>query len=215
MLYASPTHLPHHPQYHLWLTLPTPLTKNPSHISPMFEKLTLKKHIYRFARIHVWTILYVRVNTQVYGHTSTQWAISGHCAAVLVVFASFLIHVFLFYCQGVLKACVLLNICQNTYKGFQKNNVAAAFSATSQGKVACKGWSFVWMRFSRVWMRSSRGWTRSNRVVRASGCQCPRRKSPGFDPRILRQSGVWGAADEAVLNEKKNPKNSPFRSFRS
>ncbi len=33
---------------------------------------------------------------------------------------------------------------------------------------------------------------------------------PGFDPSILRHSGIWGAADEAVLNivhKKKNPKN--------
>ncbi len=38
--------------------------------------------------------------------------------------------------------------------------------------------------------------------------QC--RNSPGFDPSILRHSGIWGAADEAVLNcvhekKKKNP----------
>ncbi len=35
--------------------------------------------------------------------------------------------------------------------------------------------------------------------------------SPGFDPSILRHSGIWGAADEAVLNTvyKKNPKNPP------
>ncbi len=108
---------------------------------------------------------------------------------------------------------VLFNIRQNTYKGFQKNNVAAAFLATSQGRVANKGWSFVWMRSSRVWMRSSRvwmrssrGWMRSSRAVRASGCQCQSRNSPEFDPRILRYSGIWGAADEAVLNKKKNPK---------
>jgi hypothetical protein len=29
------------------------------------------------------------------------------------------------------------------------------------------------------------------------------RNSPGFDPNILRHSGIWGAADEAVLNTKK------------
>jgi hypothetical protein len=26
------------------------------------------------------------------------------------------------------------------------------------------------------------------------------RNSPGFDPSILQHSGIWGAADEAVLN---------------
>ncbi len=29
------------------------------------------------------------------------------------------------------------------------------------------------------------------------------RHSPGFDPYILRHSGIWGTADEAVLNTKK------------
>ncbi len=43
------------------------------------------------------------------------------------------------------------------------------------------------------WMRSSRG-------VTASGYQCQIRNSPGFDPSILRHSGIWRAADEAALN---------------
>ena len=41
---------------------------------------------------------------------------------------------------------------------------------------------------------------RSSRVVRASDSQCRSRNCPGFDPSILRHSGIWGAADEAVLN---------------
>ncbi len=28
---------------------------------------------------------------------------------------------------------------------------------------------------------------------------------PGFDPSILRHSGIWGAADKAVLTYQKNP----------
>ncbi len=36
---------------------------------------------------------------------------------------------------------------------------------------------------------------------RASDCQWQSRNSPGFDPSILWQSGIWGAADEAVLNK--------------
>ncbi len=63
----------------------------------------------------------------------------------------------------------------------------------------------MWMRSSRVWMRSSRVWMRSSRV--ASDSQCRSRNCPGFDPSILRLSGIWGAADEAVLNivhEKKS-----------
>ncbi len=50
------------------------------------------------------------------------------------------------------------------------------------------------------WMRSS--WL--SWVIRASG---PIRNSPGFYPSILRHSGIWGAADEAVLNSvSKNKK---------
>ncbi len=44
-------------------------------------------------------------------------------------------------------------------------------------------------------------------MVRASGCQCESRNSPGFDPNI---SEILGAADEAVLNtvhREKTPKN--------
>jgi hypothetical protein len=41
---------------------------------------------------------------------------------------------------------------------------------------------------------------RSSLVVRASDCQCTSCNGPGFDPSICRHSGIWGAADEAVLN---------------
>ncbi len=47
----------------------------------------------------------------------------------------------------------------------------------------------------------------TSRAVRASGCQCQSCNSPGFDPSILRHSGICGAADEAVLsNVYKNKK---------
>ncbi len=48
---------------------------------------------------------------------------------------------------------------------------------------------------------------RSSLVVRASDCQCTSCNGPGFDPSIRRHSGIWGAADETVLNivRKKNP----------
>ncbi len=60
-------------------------------------------------------------------------------------------------------------------------------------------------------------WMRPSRVFRASFCQCRSRNSPtpGFDPSFLRHSGIWGAADEAVLKtvHKKILKNPPFKSF--
>ncbi len=47
--------------------------------------------------------------------------------------------------------------------------------------------------------------------LRASACQCQSRNSSGFDPNILRHSGIWGAVDEALLKtvHLKNPKNPP------
>ncbi len=45
---------------------------------------------------------------------------------------------------------------------------------------------------------------RSSRMVRAPDCQCHAKycnNSPGFDPSILRHSGIRGVADEAVLNK--------------
>jgi hypothetical protein len=44
-------------------------------------------------------------------------------------------------------------------------------------------------------------WMRSSWVVRASDCRCRSWNSPGIDPSILRHSGIWGAAVEAVLNK--------------
>ncbi len=60
-------------------------------------------------------------------------------------------------------------------------------------------------------MRSSLLRMRSSLVVRASDCQCTSCNGPGFDPSIRRHSGIWWAADEAVLNRvrqkiKKSPK---------
>ena len=38
--------------------------------------------------------------------------------------------------------------------------------------------------------------------------------SPGFNPSILRHSGIWRAADEVVLNKVlSKPNESPFRVF--
>ncbi len=48
---------------------------------------------------------------------------------------------------------------------------------------------------------------RSSLVVRASDCQCT---SPGLDPSIRRYTGIWWAADEAVMNiVRKINKNPP------
>ncbi len=60
--------------------------------------------------------------------------------------------------------------------------------------------SLVRMRSSLVRIRSSLVRIRSSLVVRASDCQCTSCNGHGFDPSIRRHSGIWGAADEAVLN---------------
>jgi hypothetical protein len=61
---------------------------------------------------------------------------------------------------------------------------------------------------------------RSSIVVRASDCQCTSCNGPGFDPSIRRHSGIWGAADEAVLNIvrkklKKSPQKIYIKTFRT
>ena len=76
------------------------------------------------------------------------------------------------------------------------------------------GWShdhhIVWyVYFVDGWhmrMRSSLVRMRSSLVVRASDCQCISCNGPGFDPSIRRHSGIWGAADEPVLNTVPNKK---------
>ncbi len=51
---------------------------------------------------------------------------------------------------------------------------------------------------------------RSSLVVRACDCQCTSCNGPGFDTSIRRHSGIWGAADKAVLNiVRKKIKNPP------
>jgi len=62
------------------------------------------------------------------------------------------------------------------------------------------------------WLRCSRVWMRCRRVARSSDIQCRSRNCPGFDPSILRHSGIWGAADEAVLikvHTKNSQNNTP------
>jgi hypothetical protein len=77
------------------------------------------------------------------------------------------------------------------------------------------GWDLAeWMRFSRVSMRFSRVWMRSSRMVSVSDSQCRSRNCPGFDPSILQHSGIWGAADVAVLIKYWKIKKSPLRKFK-
>ncbi len=52
---------------------------------------------------------------------------------------------------------------------------------------------------------------RSSLVVKASDCQCTNCNGPGFDPSIRRHSGIWGTADEAVLNIVRKKKIKKIR----
>ncbi len=76
--------------------------------------------------------------------------------------------------------------------------------------LAERGWDLAergWGLAERGWGLAERGWglaeqwLMSSRVVRASGCQCQIRNCPWFDPSIHRHSGIWGEADEVVLNK--------------
>ncbi len=73
---------------------------------------------------------------------------------------------------------------------------ASVYAYTCIVSYICYGWDLTYSRM------------RSNLVVRASDCQCTSCNGPGFDPSIRRRSGIWGAADEAVLNTvRKKQKN--------
>jgi hypothetical protein len=64
-------------------------------------------------------------------------------------------------------------------------------------------------------MRSSLLRMRSSLMVKASDCQCTSCNGPGFDPSIRRHSGIWGAADEAVLNiVRRKTKNIPQKNIK-
>jgi hypothetical protein len=68
----------------------------------------------------------------------------------------------------------------------------------------------VWQRLGTLWvavwkLRTDSHdnfilWMRSSRMVRTSDSQCQSRNYLGFNPSILRHSGILWAADEAVLN---------------
>ncbi len=93
------------------------------------------------------------------------------------------------------KFFLLITFCRYVYICFQDNMLLR-----STGIVL----TLLKSRFKFMWMRSS--W-----VVRASDSQCRSRNCPRYDPSILRHSGIWGAADKAVLNilhEKKKSKNA-------
>jgi hypothetical protein len=61
-------------------------------------------------------------------------------------------------------------------------------------------WSFLSPNVpSALFKGISKRWMRSSRVVRASDSQC--RSRNWIDPSILWHSGIWGEADEAVMNK--------------
>jgi hypothetical protein len=66
--------------------------------------------------------------------------------------------------------------------------------------VGASGENYDWIRDLAEWIRSIRVRMRSSPVVRTSDSQCRSRNCAGFDPNIIRHSGIWGAADEAVLS---------------
>jgi hypothetical protein len=66
-------------------------------------------------------------------------------------------------------------------------------------EISCLTYAYSYYTYARMLnIRNSR--MRSSLVVRASDCQCTSCNGPGFYPSIRRHSGIWGAADEAVLN---------------
>ncbi len=69
-------------------------------------------------------------------------------------------------------------------------------------KTEIQHWLRMWSSLVRMW---------SSLVVRASDRQCTSCNGPGFDPSIRWHSGIWGAADEAVLNIVQKNKKIPAK----
>ncbi len=53
----------------------------------------------------------------------------------------------------------------------------------------------------------------SSRVVKSSNSQCQSCNCPGFDPSILRHSGIWSVADIKVVRKKARKKMSWFQTM--
>ncbi len=64
-----------------------------------------------------------------------------------------------------------------------------------------------------IW--TSCGWDLAQCFDRLYVSACQSRSIPGFNPNILRQSGIWGAANEAVFNKvhEKSPQNHLYFIF--
>ncbi len=111
------------------------------------------------------------------------------------------------------------------YKGFTlivmpKMVLTLCIISTKDLKNSCKGsctppYSIRHCACGIQWMKSSLLWMRSSLVVRASDCQWRSHNSPGFYPSILRHSGIWGVADEELLNtvHRKKSKTIPLLVF--
>ncbi len=122
--------------------------------------------------------------------------------------------ILLFFCQcGAMKLVTTTINCVNNTLFFAFWHYSPSWDT---GYTAISSLTFVMrsslvrMRSSLLRMRSSLVRMRTSLVVRASDCQCTSCNGPGFDPSIRRHSGIWGAADEAVLNivwtkRKKSP----------
>jgi hypothetical protein len=79
------------------------------------------------------------------------------------------------------------------------------------------GWGLTecgWDLVECGWDLAECGWDLAelvdSRVLRSSGCQCQSRNSPGFDPSILGHSGIWGTADDVVLNKVHKTQKIPL-----
>ncbi len=108
----------------------------------------------------------------------------------------------------------------NTLQGSQRMGAGRIFikifrasltTGTSCSKTYVSGIFFIFFltRLMEMYIYFQK-WIRSSRMVRASDCHCRSRNSSIL---ASSESGIWGAADEAVLNtvqyRKKNPKNPP------
>jgi hypothetical protein len=141
-------------------------------------KRSLVKLVYDFVTDHFWISFYMR---KIF---FSFLSVRTYCTAYTVFYYYVLINARIYPQfmdpKFVKKSCVIVYML--FYFSKCKHAPVGIRNRRTIESIACK--SHPWMRSSRVWMSNE------------------------FDPSILRHSGIWGAADETVLNNVLKKKKS-------
>ncbi len=88
-------------------------------------------------------------------------------------------------CKHYFSRLTIHRVCANKFRHFYSSTQVLLYS-----------FSLIPKNIYKIWASLKRK-TENRKITDVRNIS----KSPGFDPSILRHSGIWGAADEAVLNK--------------